>query len=184
MPLKAYEENLERLDVMIRELKVKYDQFFAGGVDRQPFELRTRVDGLIDLLNRQPPGQLAIRFRFNSIISRYNSFCERWSKIVRTMEEGNHRHKSVAERFGIKERLVTRCLVKDTGQDRDELRRLHSRFVESRERHGKRGIPFEKFARGIASQAEQLRAKHECSQIEVRIVESGDGVQIKARPTG
>ena len=40
---------LHRFDVALRELKVKYDQFFAGALDRQPFELRAEIERIIDL---------------------------------------------------------------------------------------------------------------------------------------
>lgn len=182
MSQKGYEEEIRRLDVALRELKVKYDQFFAGALDRQPFELRKQVDRIIDRIGKQPPGKYALRFHFNSLVSRYNSFSELWGKTLRSMEEGDHRAPTVSERFGLKERLITRCLVSDAERNRDDLRRVHRRFVEARERQGRRGVSFDKFLRGIASQAERLRARHECGQIEVRLVESDDEVQVRARP--
>jgi hypothetical protein len=182
IPLKEYEEKIHRLELALRELKVKYDQFFAGALERQPFELRAEVLRIIDRITRHPPRQLALRFHFNSLVARFNSFSERWSKTLRTMEEGDHRTISAAERAGLKEWLLTRCVVRDAERSQKDLRRMHARFVEARRRHGKRAVPFEKFARGIASQTARLRAKHECDQIEVRLVESGDGVQIRARP--
>jgi hypothetical protein len=180
--LKSYEEDIRRLDVALRELKVKYDQFFAGALDRQPFELRAEVERIINRLNKQPPGKLALRFHFNALVSRFNSFSELWGKTLRTMEEGDRRSAAFTDRFDLRERLITRCLLADPDRSREELRRMHARFVAARERHGKRGVPFEKFVRGIATQTARLRARHECDQIEVRLVESDDGVQIKARP--
>ena len=64
-----------------------------------------------------------------------------------------------------------------------KLRRLHELFVSARARQGKGPVSFKKFARGIEAQASRLRAKHECGQIEVRLVESDYGVQIRARPS-
>lgn len=179
---KSYEEDIHRLDVALRELKVKYDQFFAGALDRQPFEVRAEVERIINRISKQPPGKLALRFHFNALVSRFNSFSELWGKTLRTMEEGDHRSAAFTDRFDLRERLLTRCLVGDPDRNQEELRRMHARFVAARERHGKRGVPFEKFARGIAAQTAKLRAKHECDQIEVRLVESGDEVQIRARP--
>ena len=182
MPQKVYEESLQRLDVALRELKIKYDQFFAGALERPPIELRAEVERIIRRVAKEPPGKFALRYHFNALVSRFNTFSELWGKTLRTMEEGDHRAVSVAERFGIKERLVTRCLVTDVDTDRAELQRLHRRFGEARERRGKRQIPFEKFARGIAAQTRTLRAKHDCGQIEVRLVENDGEIQIRARP--
>ena len=81
-----------------------------------------------------------------------------------------------------RERLLTRCLVGDSDSNDQNMRRLHRRYVEARERHGQRGVPFEKFVRGISAQAQRLRDKHECAQIEVRLIERADKVEIRARP--
>jgi hypothetical protein len=181
-PQKSYELELHRLEVLLRELKVKYDQFFAGGLDREPLELRGEAEQIIGRINKQPPGQYAVRFHFNALVSRYNSFTELWNKSRRAMEEGGHRAPSFAERCGVKERLLTRCSIGDAERDRGELQRLHARFSDARARYGKGPISFDKFARGIAAQARALRAKHDCERVEVRLVEDGDNVEIRARP--
>jgi hypothetical protein len=180
--VKAYEDDIRRLDVLLRELKVKYDQFFAGALDREPLELRKQADRIVQQLSREPPGKYALRFHFNALVSRYQSFSELWGKTVRSMEEGDHRTASTSERFGLRQQLITRAAIGDPDHCGDEMRRLHRRFVEARERHGQRAVPYEKFARGIAAQSRRLRAEHGCDQIEVRLVESGDEIQIRARP--
>jgi len=179
---KAYEDDIRRLEVLLRELKVKYDQFFAGALDRQPLELRMQADRIVQRITKEPPSKYAVRFHFNALVSRYNSFSELWGKTVRTMEEGEHRSLSMAERFGLKQHLITRASIGDPDACREELQRLHRRFVEARERHGKRPVSYERFARGIAAQRRRLRSEHECDQIEVRLVESGDDIQVRARP--
>jgi len=180
---RSYEENLHRLDVSLRELKIRYDQFFGGGLDREPLELRQRVDKLVRRMTAEPPQKYALRFHFNTLVGRYHSLSELWGRTIRTREEGNHHTESQRERLGLKKRILGRCLVTaaDSGDDA-ELRRLHGRYAAARERQGQNPVSFEKFARGIAGQARRLRSKHECGQIEVRLVESEDGVQIRARP--
>jgi hypothetical protein len=178
----SYEADLHRLDVALRELKVKYDQFFAGALDRQPFELRAEIERIIDRIRKQPPQQYAVRFRYNALVSRYNSFSELWGRTLRTMEEGSARKPSAAERLELREHLLARCVVREGQRDQEDLKRLHRRFVAARERRGKAPIPLDKFLHGLDSQTRRLRAKHGCDQIEVRLVESGDEVQIRARP--
>ena len=178
----TYEQNLQQLDVSLRELKIRYDQFFGGGLDREPVELRLKIDRLVRRMTADPPQKYALRFHFNTLVGRYNSFSELWGRTVRGREEGTHRTESQRERLGIKRRLLGRCLVADAGASAEDLRRLHGRFVSARERQGQGAVSYEKFARGIADQARRLRSKHECGQIEVRLVESEDGVEIRARP--
>jgi hypothetical protein len=182
IPSKVFDDSIRKLEVGLRQLKVQYDQFFAGALDREPLHLRRELEKVMHQLNQNPPDKLVMRFRYNAVLGRFNCFAELWNKTLRNHEEGGRRTASVAERLGIKERLLTRCLVGQTEGDDPGLRRLHRRYVETRERHGKRGIPFEKFARGISSQVRRLRDSHECAQIEVRLVERGEDVEIRARP--
>lgn len=182
IPSKEFDESIHKLEVGLRQLKVLYDQFFAGALDREPLHLRGELEKIMDRMNRNPPDKLVTRFRYNAVLGRFNCYAELWNKTLRNHEQGGRRSASFADRCGIKERLLTRCLVGHGDSDDQSLRRLHRRFVEARERRGQRGIPFEKFARGIGSQARRLRDQHECAQIEVRLIERGEEVEIRARP--
>jgi hypothetical protein len=177
-----FQEEMRRLGVNIRQLKIQYDMFFAGALDREPHELRGRIVKTIKRYCDSPPRAYADRFLLNSLISRYNTMNELWSKTVRSMEEGNRRSLSAAERMGIREQLVTRCLVRDPDKEQESLRRIHGRFLDTARRFGRPEIPFDRFVRGVASQARKLRARAECDQIELRVVVKDDQVQVKARP--
>ena len=179
---RSFEEDMTRLEVSLRELKVKYDQFFGGGLNVEPLVLRYQVEKLVRRMTDRPPRKYALRFHFNALVGRYNSYIELWGRMVRGREQGERRSESARERLGLKNRLLGRCRIVGPGQDAGQLRRLHELFVSARARQGKGPVSFKKFARGIEAQASRLRAKHECGQIEVRLVESDDGVQIRARP--
>jgi len=179
---REYDDSIHELEVGLRQLKVLYDQFFAGALDREPLPLRGRLEKIMDHLNRNPPDKLATRFRYNAVLGRFNSFAELWSKMLRTHEEGGRRSVSVAERWGIRERLLTRCVISDDKGAPHDLLRLHQRYVEARKRHGRVGIPFEKFTRSVGAQVQRLRDEHRCVQIEVRLIECGDKIEIRARP--
>lgn len=180
----GFEAEMHRLKVDIRQLKIQYDMFFAGSMDREPFVLRGRIQTTIKRYLDSPPRAYANRFLLNSLISRFNSMLELWGRKVRSMEEGNRRSSSAAERMGLREHLLTRCVVGDPAKEQDSLRPIHSRFLEASRRHGRPEVPFDKFMRGVVSQARKLRARAECDQIELRLVVRNDEVQIKARPGG
>jgi hypothetical protein len=176
------EQELHRIDVSLRELKVKYDQFFAGALEREPLELRQQVERTLQRIAKDPPAKYAMRFHFNALVSRFSSFAELWNKTLRSREEGRQRSPSATERLGLKQRLIMRCTIQDPGASETELRKMHARYQEARERQGQRHVPFERFVRGIAAECRRLRADHDCGPIEVRLVEQGDQVQIRARP--
>jgi hypothetical protein len=182
---KQLEEDLGRLEVGIRQLKVQYDMFMAGALKTEPSELRSRLEKIIRKHSNQSIGKYSQSFRFNALVSRFNSFAELWGKRVRSMEEGNFRHTGVAERLGIRERLVARCRVSDPEESRRDLKRLHSRYVDAQRRQGivEGRLPsFESFLRGIESQTERLRREAGCEAIELRVIERDDSIQVKARP--
>jgi hypothetical protein len=176
------EVELARLESALRQLKIQYDMFLAGGLAREPFELRSEVEQLIRHYSHNPMRKYAQRFHFNALMSRFNSMCELWNKSVRSLEEGERRHATTTEP-AVRERLVTRCRVGDA-PDLVSMRRLHSRFVEARRRAGiESGAPsFETFMRGVEGQVQRLRRQAKCDQIELRLIVKDDKVLLKARP--
>ena len=177
------EADIDRLERLLRQLKVQYDMFFAGGLKHEPFELRRQVDRLIKMHINSPIPKYAQRFRFHAIVSRYNSMSELWGKTMRNLEEGNHRS-LVVRAPEVRERLLARCKVTDPGNDGEALKALYKRFVSAREQTGekKRQISYHKFVKGISRQTENLQKSAGCAEIELRLVIQDQKVQLKARP--
>lgn len=179
------EADLAQLDVGMRQLKIQYDMFLAGGIKKEPVELRGRLESIIKKHSNKPIQKYVQRFRFSALVSRFNSMSELWGKRVRSMEEGAFRHEGFAERLGIKERLLARALVAGPLAEQADLRRLHSRYVAAHRRAGRdeRQLPsFEAFLRKLTAHTDRLRREARCDSIELRLVERDDGVELKARP--
>ena len=179
----SIEADIARLETRLRELKIQYDMFFNGALPREPFELRADVERLIKRHSNAPIRKYAQRFHFNSLVSRFNSLSELWSKTIRTLEEGDRPAPSVAGR-GNGEKVVTTCRIHDPVKEQELLRFLHSRFVEARRKIGDANgrVPFKDFVRGVSSQAKALRDRSGCDEIELRIVVVDRTVHLKARP--
>jgi hypothetical protein len=177
------EADIDRLERMIRQLKIQYDMFFAGGLKQEPFELRRQVDRLVKMHLNSPIPKYAQRFRFHAVVSRYNSMSELWGKTLRAMEEGDHRS-LVVRSPDVRERLLARCKVSNPGKDEEALKALYRRFVDARQRTGeaKRQISYQKFVRGVSRQTENLQKTAGCAEIELRLVIQDQKVQLKARP--
>jgi len=179
------EEDLERLEAGLRQLKIEYDMFFAGATPRPPIELRAAIERRIKQYSQSPFRKYASRFHFNSIVSKYNSFSELWSKMLRNVEEGDRPAPAVADRAGSGPRVMATCRVKDPGREQESLRQLHARFLDLRKKLGNASggnLSFESFVSGVASQAKKLREKAGCHEVELRLVIEDRKVQLKARP--
>ncbi|MDX1389877.1 MAG: MXAN_5187 C-terminal domain-containing protein [Acidobacteriota bacterium] len=173
---------LARLDDSIRRLKTQYDMFFNGALPREPIELRTDVERMIKRYANAPLRKYAHRYHLNALVGRFNSFSELWGKTLRSLEEGARA--TPQSRATAHEKVLGRCRLHDPLHEQERLRELHARYLEARSKYaGKNGnLPFETFVRGVATQAERVRAKSGCDEIELRLVLSERKVHLRARP--
>jgi hypothetical protein len=177
--------DIERLETGIRQLKVQYDRFFAGVLQKPPVEMRTELERLIKRWSNAPLRSHAERFHFNALAARYNSLSELWSRTLKGMEEGDRPHPAPGDRPEPDgEHLIERCHVHDVNGERDSLKVLHSRFLAARRKAGCDGgtVGFESFLRGISSQADRLRKSSGCEEVELRLVLREGKVLLIARP--
>jgi len=179
----SIEADISKLESGIRQLKIKYDMFFAGAIPLQPVELRDEIERLIRRNSTEPIQRYAHRFHFNSLVSRFNSLSELWGKTIRSREEGERPIPAVAHLRDNRKADPNSCTITDPERDVVELRKLHVRYLAERCRaEGKTpNISFEKFVKGISGQASRLRKKTECEKIELRIIVQKDKVHLKAR---
>ena len=182
--LEIIEEDLQRLELGLRQLKIQYDRYFNGGLKKPPYELQYRVKKIIKRYAEEPMRKYQQRFHFNGLVTRYNVFSELWGKRIRELEEGV-RHGSARPQRP-RDVLVAHCVIQDPAKELLALRRLHSAYVEACRTHadGPRSVAFEKFARGVAAQATRLRKDSDSERIELRVVVSDGKVQLRARRGG
>ena len=175
------EADIERLEHALRRLNIEYGRFFAGTLPKPPDDLRFQVKKLIKRYMDAPIRKYAVRYQFNSLVSRYNILSERWAKATRDQEEGPRRP---ARRVATADNLVATCKIRDAEADEAVLRVLHSRFMAARRQIGdsKSSLSYEKFASTVARQAGTLREKAGCEHVEFRVIIEGGTVRMKARP--
>jgi hypothetical protein len=90
------------VEVAIDRLRSLYDQYFMGIERIEPGVARKEVDRKIYVLRREQIRNTALRFRFQMVLQRYNTFQSHWQRICREIENGTYkRHLLRAEqRFG------------------------------------------------------------------------------------
>jgi hypothetical protein len=176
--------DIARLETGIRQLKIQYDMFFAGALPKEPYELRQSLQKLIRRNSNATIQRYADQYHFNTLVSRFNSLTELWGRTLREREEGERSSRAALEREMGQERVVGSCRVREVNADDVALRKLHARFQEARENagNGNGQVPFEAFVRGIGKQAQRIREKSGCAEVDLRIVIADNQVQLKARP--
>jgi len=191
----ALPEDLDRLDVVIRQLQVKWDLFFNGQEKKPPSDLQTKVEALIRQYANAEIRNSGERFRYQSLSARFTTFNELWQKRLRAREEGKAfgLHGLRAEQLPppappppreprSKAPAPGEIRVADASRDTTAVRALYERFVEERKRAGETHAPvFENFHDLITQQTERIRAEKGAQAVDFRL-ETRDGkVSLKAR---
>jgi hypothetical protein len=188
-------EDLDRIDVTIRQLQVKWDMFFSGAEKKPPLELQTQVETLIKRHANSEIRNNADRFRYQGLSTRFSTFNELWQKRLRAREEGRafgmHGLRSeqmpppapppaapAPKRGG----SPGEFRVGNARQDGATVRALYQRFVEERTRSGEGPAPaFETFRSLIEQQTSRLRSEKGAQAVDFRLETKGGKVQLKAR---
>jgi hypothetical protein len=183
-PEEIIEEDLDALEQDLRQLKVRYDQFFYGNQKLPPTMQRSQVDKRVRKFANTSMRTFLHRYRFNNLLIRYQAYSELWNRRMRTYEEGERKSVAARNLHEFNEELVARTRVSDPKGQSDQLREIYDKFIAARTERDpkKKPVSFDKFVRGVAGQAAQLRKSSGCGEIELRLVIKNDQVQLKARP--
>ena len=159
------DRELNTLEAELKRLEAEYNMFFAGRLQRPPWETRGRVDAMIKRLDRLRIANTAIRFRFSTLQSRHATFVELWDRGLRAREEGRPgpfappRPVIDVKPKVAPDRNLNVTTFKDPLHEMDKLRELYDSLAEARREVGEDAIPFHKFADLIKTQVGTLRQK-------------------------
>lgn len=105
MKASELDQELTELDDRIDRVRALYEQYFLGLEKLEPQVPRKEIDRRIWTLRREQIRNTAQRFRFNTIIQRYNSLQQYWGRVTREIENGTYRRDvmKAAARFGAEE---------------------------------------------------------------------------------
>jgi hypothetical protein len=195
------DDEIDKLEEMIRLVKNKYDQFFAGIQKMPPMTERRNVDVFIHELNKQKMRDNARRFRFNQLTSRYNQYREMWGRKMREREEGPLEFKrrqaalegpmetvvpprpSASPESRVTSGAADAYVRVAAGTNGDEVRQLLEQIQKENSKLGKaNNVTFEQLSAMVEKQSEMVRARYNVNAVAFR-VETVDGkVKLKAKP--
>ena len=149
MDNKQIEQELDELEGRLERLRALYEQYFLGLEKLEPTVLRKDIDRKMWALRREQIRNTGLRFKFQMLVQRYNTYQQYWTRVVREIESGTYRRDilKVAQRFGEKDALTI------LGKKRaEQYKRLAKNQLERRRR--RKGEPEEE-----PKPAEQAAAK-------------------------
>jgi len=184
----SIDEELQILEIKVKQLKLDYEQYFLGSRPREPGQLRADVQKQIIRHSNQPIQNTAARFRFNSINSRFQAFKRQWDVTIRQIEAGTYK------------RHVFKADLRDAERAKNAERRLSggprpaaesgdALFESYRDAalacgQNVKGLTPEKLQSVVAKQEAALRKKLGCEKVDIRVVVEKGKVKLKASSAG
>jgi hypothetical protein len=90
------------LEIAVDRLRSLYEQYFMGIEKLEPMVPRKDVDRRIHILRKEQIRNTALRFRFQMVLQRYNTYQTHWMRICREIENGTYKRHVIRalQRFG------------------------------------------------------------------------------------
>jgi hypothetical protein len=160
------DRELTFLEAEMKKLEAEYNMYFAGRLQRPPWEMRKRVEGLVKQLDRTHIANYGQRFRFTTLQSRFSKSIDLWDRGLRAREEGRPgpfvQPRPVEEKPKPAKRedgVLHVTTFQDPLKEMEKVHQLYDNLAQARREAGQEAIPFHKFADLIKTQVNTLKEK-------------------------
>jgi hypothetical protein len=182
----ALVEDLAHLELQLKTLITRYEQYFIGLEKREPLQLLSEVEKMVRRYTNAPISNTMLKHKFVMLTARFNTYREQWNRILRLIEDGKYFRDRFIRDLHQRQRTAApsaREAVRQPSHD-NELDRL---FNELREARKNCHMPVESLTRDmVAATIEKskpaLIAKLGTDDLSFRIVVENGKPKIKAGP--
>ena len=96
------DRSLDDIETRVERLRALYEQYFMGIEKLEPQIPRKELERRIQALRKEQIRNTAQRFKFNTMVQRYNTMQQYWMRVVREIENGTFKRDVLraAQRFG------------------------------------------------------------------------------------
>ncbi len=176
-----FDQEMAQLETEIKRLEAEYNMFFTGRLPRLPWETRKRVDAMVKRIDRMTLRNTAEKFRFSTLQSRYQSFCDLWEKHLKAKEEGRpipgRRQPMMAppppppptstKAPAAPDRdaraagrpaggVLHVASIRDPMHEAERVKELYERLAEARSASGEAQVPYNRFVEVVRAQVNKL----------------------------
>jgi len=189
-------DDVELLAQSLRQLQIEWEKFFGGVERKPPTELKDRVEGLIRRYAYTEIRNNAERFRYQSLVSRYNTFSELWNKRLRAREEGRvaglHVPRTLASLAAPTPAPHTppapavnasgEVRVHHPDREPEAMHALFDQFLAKRRQAGEAGVvKFEAFQQLVSQQTSRILKAKGAKAVDFRLEIKDGKVTLKAK---
>ncbi len=176
-------EDMKLLEVRLKQLKIQYEQYFLGSRPTEPQHMRAEVQKIVTFWSGEPIPNTAMRFRFNTICSRFFTMRRQWGDTIRKIESGTYeRHVFKANLHEREREQRQRRGVRDEPEAPSGARDVYQELVDARLACGQdvKGMTREKVTQLLRKQEAQIREQHGVGKLQFRVVVEGGKAKLKA----
>lgn len=171
-------EDIEILDAKIARLKVEYEQYFMRVLKREPLQLREEIDRLVMHYSNQTLTNTSQKFKYNSIIAKYNSYKQYWTRVLRSIDEGTYVRKAeggtenaAAKEIRQPQPKIAEMPAKANSGSGDELQEVYKKYIEARKEchEPTEGISLETLAKTINETKKKVESLYKTTDVELKV---------------
>jgi hypothetical protein len=183
------EDALDELELKLKKLKIEYDQYFIGSMKREPLVTKGDVQRKIQQFLSCPPPNARYKFRFNSLVARYQAYRQLWGRAMREIENGTyrpHQFRARSQSMDAKEDGPSAKRKRggsDAPSSGTNVDKLYDALVDAKRQSGEGigSLTKERLARMVSKQLAEVRRKNPAAKVRFQVVRDGKGARLKAR---
>jgi len=196
-------ETLEKLEADIDSLRIQYEQYFMGMRKTAPEMDRSRITFLLRRMTNIQSSNYALKFKFQQIVARFNSYSQYWERIQQKLESGQmsrDRLKTVLSAGPVDDKDVQKGKAAETAGSKAaakpgsaapadsgdvssaKIDQIYNQLVESKKALNQTvNVDKEKLGAALKKQMTQLKEKYKDKKMEFEIVVESGQTKIKAK---
>lgn len=176
-------EDIARLEQDLRELIVKYEQYFFGIEKREPLRLLDDVERLVKRYRNLAIPNTMHRFKYDSLVASFSVQKQKWARINRLIEEGKYERDRFKMALHAGE-AAKRALRPAAGDEEPVIDRIYREYRDARLACNLpvENVSRETIAQAIERQKPAILKKYGCSDVSFVVVVEEGKPRLKARP--
>lgn len=182
-------EDIELLDSKISKLKVDYEQYFMRVLKREPAKLRDEIDRLVLYYSTKNITNTSLKFKLNSVIGKYTSYKQYWTRVLRAIEEGTYYRKAEgAESLNGARQAPPEPKNgrKEAANGNGEVLEIYSKYIEARKECNEPtdGITVESLKKTIEQYKKKVEEQYKTKDVALKVYIKDGKARLSITPKG
>lgn len=183
-------EDIAKLELDLRELVIKYEQYFFGIEKREPLRMLEAVERAMKRYQNISIPNTSQRFKYDSLVATLSVHKQKWVRTNRLIEEGKFQRDRFrmslhqAEQAEKAEKAGKKRPAPPAPQQDAQIESVYQQYVNARLACNLpvENVTKEKVAEAINRQKPALMQKYGCRDVDFVVVIEGGKPTLKARP--